>query len=139
MAHISRTDTYFLVKDVNGDTYKMPLTTLGDLIVLQDQENQKVQALIDSIDALSTYILELSAEFLAEHYSYEELSTKFELKSEVDALLTDKTILTENDVDKMINDSDVILIDQVDTKYDAAEQYADAVFNNIDKESDVYF
>lgn len=135
---IDKENTYILVEDQNNKIFRMPLYALGDIIIMNDLENEKVKSLIDAIDELSTYILDLSSDFVANHYSYEELSTEFELKEDVDNLLIDKSILTDNDVEKHIRSSGLVPIDVVDEKYDNEEQDADQVFDGVETEAESY-
>lgn len=135
---IDRNNTYFIIEDENDKTWKMPLNVLGDIIIMNDLENDKVLELIEAIDELSAYILELSSEFVSEHYSYEELSTLFELKDDVDYLLIDKSILTEKDIPKHIADTGIIPKDKVDMKYEAEEADAESVFDKLTSEAESY-
>ena len=135
---IDRDNTYIIIEDSNNTFFKMPLNALGGMIAMANEENEAVNLLIDAIDELSAYIIELSSEFIENHYSLEELSTVFEMKSDVDYLSIDKTILTENDVEKFIAATDIILKDDADALYDLEEQDADSVFDKIDNEADSY-
>ena len=136
---IDQENTYFIAEDNSGNTFKIPLEALGHIIMMNNEENDMMNSLINAIDELSAFILDLSAEFVDEHYSKEELSTMYELKSTVDDLLIDKSVLTENDVEKILKDGNLITVDETDNKYDEAEIYADNVFDSVSNESDNYF
>ena len=129
-------NTYILIQDTNNEYYKMPLETLGNIIVMANDTNDKVENLIDTIDTLSAYILNLSVEFIQEHYSLEELSEQFELLSETNALLTDNSILGEEDLDKYVLDRKIILKDVLDDVYDKEYDDAGNVFDKIISETD---
>lgn len=135
---IDSEQTYIILEDADKNTFKMPINVLGDIILLNNEENSMMVSLIDAIDELSLYILELSESFNDEHFSMEELSTVYELKSDVDYLLIDKNILTENDVEKIINDSDLITIGDVEDKYMLRELSIDNIFDKIEDEFDSY-
>ena len=136
---IDSNNTYFLVQGMDSRTYRLPFTALGDMVIFNSEENSRIQRIIEAIYDLSSYLLELSSEFIASHYSKEEISANFELIENTNDLLVDKSILDEKTIDRYISDKNIITKDDVDVLYDAEENTADTVFDKVADEADKFY
>lgn len=114
------TDNYFLIySHINKRYEKLKIDSLKSIFSIEKNDNMTYQQIEDKIYELSLYILDLSASFTSEHYSFEELTNRFETLSDTINMLSDDIYINDTyQVEMLLKNENKVLIDTVDTAYD---------------------
>ena len=133
-------NSFLLFQDSKTNTmYKAPIRALEGMFAVATEETEEVQELNFSIDELSSLILDVSTLISANFYSREEVERKFEMLSSTNAISSDPTILTEEQIPKYPAQHDLIKYENAEAAVMNVENEIDKYFANIDRESNSYY
>jgi len=99
------------------DSIYLPISEFGPI---EDLENQ--------IYDLSAFISKLSANFAKTHQNISEINEVYERKETTDYMLTDPSILKEEQIEELINDADLVFKSDVDDAYGVNQDMAESTF-----------
>ena len=127
-------DDYILVSR-NGKLYKSSLANLHELF-LPVNDDDKIDELTQTIDEISSYILELSATAMNDYTPIVQLDSKYEMKLSTDYMKSDETILIDDTIENMIADSGIVTKEKVEDSYsnsvDKCENEFEKAQNKLD-------
>jgi hypothetical protein len=126
---------YFIVQKSDGSYYKMKIQTLDNLYI-SIAENINVDNLFSKIESLSVELLELSANILENYSTIENISKRFELISDVQAMAADDKILTENQILDYVKSNDYATLTKTEEEYYKENDKAYEIFDEVVKTID---